>query len=87
MIGAASKRMANEFFGGLDGVLMGVPAPSAAERAAVGGEVASDQAGRVFTKPPAAPDEMKKFLTGMFVGFVLALIGVAFGRRMARNDR
>jgi hypothetical protein len=30
---------------------------------------------------------MKKFITGMVVGFVLALIGVAFGRRMARNTR
>ena len=87
MIGAASKRMANEFFGGLDGVLMGVPAPGAAERAAVGGEIAQDQTGKVFTKPPSPPDEMKKFLTGMVLGFVLALIGIAFGRRMARNDR
>ena len=88
MIGAASKKMANEFFGGIDRVLRGeaeaVPSPAAG--AAVEGEPAG-QVGRVFTKPPSPPDEMQKFIRGMIVGFVLALIGVAFGRRMARSAR
>jgi hypothetical protein len=30
---------------------------------------------------------MQKFIRGMVVGFVLALIGVAFGRRTVRNAR
>jgi carbon monoxide dehydrogenase subunit G len=81
MIGAASKKMAHQFFGGIDRVLMGEAVPV---RPA---EVTADQVGQVFTKPPSPPDEMQQFIRGMVVGFVLALIGVAFGRRSARNAR
>jgi uncharacterized protein len=88
MIGAASKRMANEFFGGIDRVLMGIQVPVMPEQGAATVEPGGPaDLGKVFTKPPAPPDEMRKFITGMVVGFVLALIGVAFGRRMARNSR
>jgi hypothetical protein len=87
MIGAASKKMAGEFFGGIDRVLMGeavavVPSAGRGE-----GGPRPGQVGMVFTKPPSPPDEMQKFIRGMVVGFVLALIGVAFGRRTARKAR
>jgi carbon monoxide dehydrogenase subunit G len=84
MIGAASKKMANEFFGGIDRVLMGESLPVQPAGAVADGETAI---GQVFTKPPSPPDELQRFLKGMVVGFVLALIGVAFGRRTARNAR
>lgn len=87
MIGAASKRMATEFFGGIDKVVMGVPVGAREAAPAGESEFAPAEVGKVFTRPPAPPDEMKRFITGMVVGFVLALIGVAFGRRMGRNTR
>ena len=87
MIGAASKKMANEFFGGIDRVLMGEAVTAPPAGVAAEGPPGGEQVGRVFTKPPSPPDEMQKFIRGMVVGFVLALIGVAFGRRTARNAR
>jgi len=87
MIGAASRKMAGEFFGGIDRVLMGEPVTAAGVPGRGEAAPASGQMGMVFTKPPSPPDEMQKFIRGMVVGFVLALVGVAFGRRTVRNAR
>ena len=79
MIGAASKRMSNEFFGAMDGVLTGavVAAPSKAATEAAA------EVGRVYTRPPAPSADNRTFLAGVAVGFALAIIGVIVGRRTA----
>ena len=81
MIGAASKRMSNDFFKAIDGALTGAPVTSAPETvgASEGAEV-----GRVFTRPPAAASDNRAFLMGIAVGFALAIIGVIVGRKTAR---
>jgi hypothetical protein len=80
MIGAASKRMSNDFFKAIDGALTGAPvatakAPSVGESRA--------EVGRVFTRPPSAPSDNRTFLMGVAVGFALAIIGVIVGRKTA----
>ncbi len=81
MIGAASKRMSNDFFNAIDGALTGAPvatahAPPTAEPGA--------EIGRVYAKPPAAASDNRSFLMGVAVGFALAIIGVIVGRKTAR---
>ncbi|MGH2698411.1 MAG: SRPBCC domain-containing protein, partial [Actinomycetota bacterium] len=81
MIGAASKRMSNDFFKAIDGALTGAPverAPAAAE------PTTAAPVGRVFTRPPAPQADNKSFLLGMAVGFALAVIGILIGRRTAK---
>ena len=81
MIGAASKRMSNEFFGAMDGVLTGA---SVATPSTAGTEAGPSEVGRVFTRPPAPSNDNRTFLAGVAVGFALAIIGVIVGRRTAR---
>ena len=81
MIGAASKRMSNDFFKAIDGALTGAPiatAPASSD-AEPGTEI-----GRVYTKPPAPASDNRTFLMGVAVGFALAIIGVIVGRKTAR---
>jgi uncharacterized protein len=80
MIGAASKRMSNDFFRAIDGALTGAPVTAAASTAAE--PVA--EIGRVYARPPAAASDNKTFLMGLAVGFALAIIGVIVGRKTAR---
>jgi len=81
MIGAASKRMSNDFFKAIDGALTGAPVTTS-QPATVGEPHA--EIGRVFTKPPAAASDNRTFLMGVAVGFALAIIGVIVGRKTAR---
>ena len=80
MIAAASKRMAGDFFGAIDRDLAGERVPAAVPEAKRPAEV-----GRVYTRPPAPPMDVKTFATGVLVGFGLAIIGVAVGHRTARR--
>jgi uncharacterized protein len=76
MITAASRRMAEQFFSAIDRVqVTGLVPQPAAEPAGVA------QPGRVFLSPPTPADASRSFALGMVVGFVLALIGIAVGRR------
>ncbi len=80
MIGAASKRMSNDFFKAIDGALTGASvAATASSVAESGGEI-----GRIYAKPAAAASDNKTFLMGVAVGFALAVIGVIVGRKTAR---
>lgn len=92
MLTSVSRRMAGEFFGNVDGVLAGAPAPVAAAAAPVAGAVpgapaAAPTVGQVFTAPPApaAAASRQEFLTGVAVGAGLVVLGVVvggiFGRR------
>jgi carbon monoxide dehydrogenase subunit G len=88
MLTSVSRRMAGEFFGNVDGVLAGAPAPVAAAAAPVPGAPAAPPAvGQVFTAPPApaAAASRQEFLTGVAVGAGLVVLGVVvggiFGRR------
>jgi uncharacterized protein len=86
MISAASKRMANEFFGAIDRSISGAPsiATAPAESASA---TESPEVGRVFTRPPSAARDGREFVVGLIVGFALAIIGIAIGRRTARERR
>jgi carbon monoxide dehydrogenase subunit G len=77
MITAASRRMAEQFFSAIDRVQVTGLAPQPAAEPPAG--VA--QPGRVFVSPPTPADASRSFALGMVVGFVLALIGIAVGRR------
>ena len=80
MISAASKRMAEQFFTAIDRVqTTGLPQPEVT--APVGDGAA---AGQVFVKPQTAASSQRSFVLGMLLGFALALIGIAVGRRTAR---
>jgi carbon monoxide dehydrogenase subunit G len=82
MIMAASKRMGEQFFSAIDRVqTTGLPQPQVGA-SVDGGERAA--VGQVFVKPPSPVDSQRSFVLGMLVGFALALIGVAVGRRTAR---
>jgi carbon monoxide dehydrogenase subunit G len=72
MISAASRRMAEQFFSGIDRVQTAGLEAAPSEDAA---------AGQVFVKPSAPADASRSFVVGMLVGFALALIGVAVGKR------
>ena len=82
MIGAASKRMSNDFFGAIDGAL--TAAPVAPKAAAANGEQVPE-IGRVYSRPSAPQSDTKTFMAGVGVGFALAIIGVIVGRRTARQ--
>ena len=91
MLTSVSRRMAGEFFGNVDSVLAGAPAPVAAEAPAApgapGAPAAAPAVGQVFTAPPApaAVTSRQDFLTGVAVGAGLVVLGVVvggvFGRR------
>jgi len=81
MIGAASKRMSNDFFKAIDGALTGAPVATA--QASTTAE-AAPEIGRVYAKTPAAPSDNRTFIMGVAVGFALAIIGVIVGRKTAR---
>lgn len=76
MLEAASKKMAAQFFSALD----------AYERAAVPAATGVPEAGRVYERPPAR-EPSRDFVTGMVVGFVLAVAGILIGRATARGGR
>lgn len=81
MIAAASKRMSGQFFGAIDRTL--IEGPVAVE--AFAAEAAAQPVeGRVYAGRAPAPADNRSFILGMLVGFALALIGVAVGRRTAR---
>jgi carbon monoxide dehydrogenase subunit G len=73
MISAASRRMAEQFFAGIDRIQIAGLEPAAPSKEA--------EAGQVFVRPPAPAGASRSFMLGMLVGFALALIGVAVGRR------
>ena len=80
MIGAASKRLSNDFFKAIDGALTGAPvATEPSTTAEPGAEI-----GRVYAKPPVEASDNRTFLMGVAVGFALAIIGVIVGRKTAR---
>jgi carbon monoxide dehydrogenase subunit G len=82
MISAASKRMAEQFFSAIDRVqTTGLPQPETVGAVTDG---AAGTPGQVFVKPPSKTDSQRTFVMGMLIGFALALIGVAVGRRSAR---
>jgi uncharacterized protein len=74
MIAAASRRMAIQFFGAVDG-FDGAAASVVSE--------AGTTPGQVFERPEIQPDS-RSFYRGVIVGFALALAGVAVGRWSAR---
>jgi carbon monoxide dehydrogenase subunit G len=80
MIGAASKRMSNDFFKAVDGALMGEPIAQTADVAA---QTSGVEVGRVYTRPPTPQSDTRTFLIGVAVGFALAIIGVIVGRKTA----
>lgn len=87
MITAASRKMSKDFFSALDrSILVGDGMVTSIETAGVGAVTPAAQpaVGQIFTRAPAPSDPMRNFVVGVAVGFVLALIGVAVGRRTAR---
>ena len=76
MIQAASKRMAQQFFQAIDGY--------SSEEASQSTRAVGDEAGTVFTRQPSPGPDLRVFVAGVIVGFLLALVGVAVGRRTAR---
>lgn len=90
MLTSVSKRMAAEFFGGVDAVVTGEdtgPSSSEPMSAAAGGsgQPAAASRGQVFTAPPKAAASTDDLLKGAVAGAVLVLVGVVvggiFGRR------
>jgi len=77
MLGSVSRRMANEFFGNVDGVLTG-PAPADGTAPVAG---TTDSGAQVFTAPPrpGGIGSSRDFLAGIAVGAGLVALGVALG--------
>jgi carbon monoxide dehydrogenase subunit G len=81
MLSSVSKRMAGEFFGNVEQVLIGI-APLREES----GAVVTPSTGGVFTRPTAAsPSNHQDFLKGIAVGAGLVLAGVLAGAVAARR--
>jgi len=78
MLNSVSKRMAGEFFGNVEQVLIGI-APVREQP-----EVVTPTAG-VFTRPAPAPSGRQDFLKGIAVGAGLVLAGVLAGAIAARR--
>jgi uncharacterized protein len=78
MLTSVSRRMAGEFFGNVDGVLTGSPAPGTPASV----QPVESQPG-VFTAPTRAPalSSQRDFLAGIAVGAALVAFGVLIGRR------
>ena len=74
MLSSVSKRMAGEFFGNVEQVLIGI-APVAPVESTPG----------VFTRPPAPATSKEEFLKGVFVGAGLVLAGVLVGAVATRR--
>jgi carbon monoxide dehydrogenase subunit G len=93
MLTGVSKKMADEFFGNVDSLLAGLPAPGAvaapAELPGVAGVAAPlrpvPEAGQVFTAPApaAAPPSGPGFVMGVLAGAGSALAGVLVGAWIA----
>ncbi len=81
MLGSVSKRMAGEFFGNVQDVLSGAPAPAQAA-ATVGAGSATTATPGVFVAPPrpgAGPTDLRSFLAGIAVGAGLVTLGAGLG--------
>lgn len=88
LIGVA-KKLAGEFFAGVDEVLTG-SRPAATETVGTGSVQASAGPAQapVFTAPAARPGPaLDSFLAGAVFGAVTALLGVLVGARTARLNR
>lgn len=90
MIASASRRTTEQFFSALDRELSQSPADLAADAAAAtsAGLPAAASLGAAF-RPAAtsseSTDSTRSLLLGLGAGFLLALIGVAVGRRLERG--
>jgi uncharacterized protein len=91
MLTSVSKRMAGDFFGAVDRVLVG-----GVEEAAIGAGVPSDEPigvgiprankpGTVFTAPPKPTRD--EFVRGVMTGAALVLVGVVVGAIASRRRR
>lgn len=86
MLTSVSKRLAGEFFSGINAVLTGAePAPAAADGPPAGG--ASAPSGTTFSAPARAGSATSErdFLRGVLVGGGLVLAGVLAGALAARR--
>jgi carbon monoxide dehydrogenase subunit G len=86
MLSSVSRRMAVEFFTGVEQVLMGA-VPEAAAPAAEVPAAAGAPAPGVFTAPPkpAPVSSQRDFLTGVAVGAGLVALGVVLGAVAGRR--
>ncbi len=88
MIVAASRRTSDQFFSALDRVLTYGPAEQPSDLPAASSPSVPDSAGAVFQPAAAAAgtDSTRTLLIGLGAGFLLALVGVAVGRRLERGS-
>jgi carbon monoxide dehydrogenase subunit G len=90
MLTGVSKRMADEFFGNINSLLAGLPAPGVAApvEAPVPGARPTAAPGAVFTPPPAVGGRAQPgFVLGAAVGAGAALAGVVVGAWVAGRRR
>ncbi|KRF36325.1 SRPBCC family protein [Nocardioides sp. Soil805] len=86
MLASVSRRMAAEFFAGVDAVLTGAAPAAAPQVAPVGLPVRAGTApGQVFTAPAPPASPQADFLRGVAVGAGLVLAGVLAGAVAARR--
>ncbi|MGI8562497.1 MAG: CoxG family protein [Candidatus Dormibacter sp.] len=87
MIVAASRRTSEQFFAALDRVLTEGPAQQPTHVPAASTSGVPAPAGAVFRPAAAAAgtDNTRSLLIGLGAGFLLALVGVAVGRRLERG--
>jgi carbon monoxide dehydrogenase subunit G len=85
MLSSVSRRLAAEFFTGVEKVLIGGEEPAAAPPAEAGAAPAA--VAGVFTAPPrpAAVSTQRDFLTGVAVGAGLVALGVVLGAVAGRR--
>ncbi|MBJ7604210.1 MAG: carbon monoxide dehydrogenase subunit G [Candidatus Dormibacteraeota bacterium] len=86
MVVAASRRTSDQFFSALDRVLTEGPAEQPTDIAAASSRGVPASAGTFFRPPAAGTDSTRSLLIGLGTGFLLALIGVAVGRRLERGS-
>lgn len=89
MLASVSRRMAAQFFGEVDRVLVeGLPVPASAEdpeAAAATYGPGPSQPGRVYTAPTSSPAAGGEFVKGIAVGAGLVLLGVLAGSIATRR--